>query len=305
MTRDIEFGAFLVTFGDLADPEALARLARTADGNCAAVCVGDHISLPVEIPDEYPFSPTGESPFEVDQDAVDAFQTLAYLAAETAEVRLGTNTAIIPYRHPVTMTKHALTLDTLSDGRFEFGLAPGWLRTEFEVLDVPFEERGSRTDEFLDIYERACAEGQFAFEGEHHSFQETGFHPRPVQNGGPPAWIGGYSGASFRRVAEYGHGWTVFSEDPADLSGAVDRLETAWDDYDRAGDPPVAVTTSDYDVAFDGEEFVGDVEGLVDRIAGYADAGATRVFVMPQAMAAPEDAPAALDRFLEEVAPRV
>lgn len=299
-------GVFLVTFGGPASPEAFARLAGAADGVVETLCVGDHVTLPAEIPDEYPFSPTGESPFSASQDAYDAFQVLSYLAGRTDDVRLGTNTAIAPYRHPVALAKQALTLDALTGGRFEFGLAPGWMRTEFEVLDVPFEERGTRTDEFLDLFDRVCGEGELSFEGPHHAFQKTGFHPRPVQEGGPPIWVGGRSGATFRRVGEHGTGWTIFPDGPAQVRSDVERLERAWAAHDRPGDPAVAVTLTDYPVHVGDGRIEGDREALVDRLGAYVDAGATRLFVMPQAVA--DDAEGCL-QFLEwvvdDVAPRL
>lgn len=306
-STDPELGLFLVTFGGPADPETFRRLGTAADEQgLAALCVGDHVALPAEIPDEYPFSPTGESPFHVEQDAYDAFQVLSFLASVTEDVRLGTNTAIVPYRHPVTLTKHALTLDALSEGRFEFGVAPGWMRTEFEVLDVPFEERGSRTDEFLDLFERACTEDRLSFDGPHHSFQEAGFHPRPVQEGGPPLWIGGLSGAAFRRVGEYGAGWTIFPESPDQVRSAVERVRAAWEDYDRAGDPGVAVTLNEYGVGVEDGEVTGDPEAFVDRLRAYVDAGATRVYVMPQAASrTTDDGVAFLEWVADEVAPQL
>lgn len=298
MTDDLEFGAFIVTFGEGAVPGAFTDIATAAEAaGFDAVCVGDHVALPAEIPDTYPFSASGRAPFDVADDAYDAFQVLAALAAVTDEVALGTNTTIVPYRHPVTLTKHVLTLDNLSSGRFEPGFAPGWMETEFEVLDVPFAERGSRTDEFLEIFARACETGEFAFDGPHHSFQRTGFYPRPVADGGPPVWMGGASGASFRRLAEHGDGWTIFPSDPEAVASGRERAERAWADHDRDGDPEVAVALP---AAPD------DEDALVDELVAYADAGATRIYLFPQTMGTtPEAWTAACDRLMETVAPRV
>jgi len=307
MAHDVEFGAFLVTFGDVATPEAFTRLATEAEGaGFDAACVGDHVALPERIPDTYPFSATGESPFDVSQDAYDAFQVLASLAAATDDIALGTNTTIVPYRHPVTLTKHVLSLDNLSGGRFEPGFAPGWMETEFEVLDVPYDERGSRTDEFLEIHDRACAEAEFAYEGPHHAFQRTGFHPRPVDDAGPPVWVGGYSGASFRRLAEHGDGWTIFPEDPESVAAGRERALDAWADHDREGEPEVAVALPDVGVSLDGGAPVGDEDALVDRLGEYVDAGATRVYLFPQILGTTlDDWTAACDYLMEDVVPQV
>lgn len=307
MSDDVEFGVFLISFGEFATPRAFRRVTTEAEeAGYAAVCVGDHVAIPEEVPDTYPFSQTGEPPFEVSQDAYDAFQVLAHVAAVTDEVALGTNTTIAPYRHPVTLTKHVLTLSNLADGRFELGVAPGWMATEFEVLDVPYEDRGSRTDEFLAVLERAGEEAVFGFEGPHHSFQRTGFHPRPKPSDGLPIWVGGISGASFRRTAEYGDGWTVFPEDPAEVATGVERLKAAWADFDRAGDPEVAVALPELDLWVEDGDFAGDVSGTVDLLRAYVDAGATRIYLFPQAMARdPAGRSAAVTLLADQIMPGV
>ena len=271
----------LGTFGEQATRENIERLATAADGaGFDSVWVGDHVTLPATIPDTYPFSPSGKSPFDISQDVYDCFATLAYLAGVTDDVDLGTNTCIVPYRHPVVLARSALSLEGLTGGRFDFGVAPGWLETEFEVLDVPFEQRGSRTDEFLDLFERAREEPELAFDGPHHSFQRTGFHPAPP-DGRPKLWVGGRSGASFRRLAEYGDGWTIFWDRPDAVAETRERIMHAWRDFDRDGTPEIAVTRathlgSDTDRDTD-KPLVGEAEAVLDDLAAYAEAGTTRV----------------------------
>lgn len=305
-SRDVEFGAFLTTFGETASPAAFGHVATEAERvGFEAVCVGDHITFPEEIPDTYPFSKSGNSPFDIGQDAYDAFQVLAYLAARTDEVALGTNTTIVPYRHPVTLVRHVLTLDALSDGRFELGAAPGWMETEFEVLDVPFERRGELTDEFLAIFDRALEEAEFAFEGPHRSFDRIGFYPRP-DGDGPTLWIGGYSGASFRRLAEYGDGWTIFPESPEAVADGIARIERAWDDYDREGEPEVAVALPGLEFGMEDGELLGDEAAVRELLDEYVAAGATRIYVFPQLMAAtPDDRTEILEYLAAEIAPEL
>jgi len=177
------------------------------------------------VPDEYPFSPTGDAPVSVSDSIHNAFLALADLCRATRDIALGTNVYVVPYRHPVVLARQVLTLVALADGRFEFGVGAGWLRTEFEVLDVPFEERGSRTDEFLRLFERICEEGELRFDGPHHSFQRTGFRPVPKER--PRVWVGGHSGAAFRRTAEFGDGRTILWLRPAEVRAARERLLAA------------------------------------------------------------------------------
>jgi len=283
MNSDIEFGVLLPTMGHHASPRAIRRLATTAE-ECGfdAVWAGDHITFPADIPDEYPFSPSGESPFHISQDAYDVFTVLSYLAGITNTVDIGSNTCIVPYRHPVALARNALSVEALSDGRFDFGVGSGWLRTEFEVLDVPFEERGSRTDEFLSLFDRIRKAGELSFDGPHHSFQETGFRPTP-EPGRPKIWIGGRSGAAFRRVGQFGDGWTIFWDRPADIAAARERILDAWTDFDREGEPEIALTRaihvgSDHDLDAS-RPLIGDSATVAADIESYLDAGVTRIVI--------------------------
>jgi len=279
---DVEFGLApsRAIFGDSLDPEHFTDIAvRAEDRGFDAIWAGDHVTFPEEIPNEYPFSPSGDSPFDISMQIYEMFQRLATVCPLTSDIRIGTNVCIVPYRHPVLLSKSALTLAVLSEERFEFGVGTGWMPTEFEVLDVPYEERGSRTDEFLELFERVCDQGEVAFEGPHHSFQKTGFYPIPDEQ--PPIWVGGNSGAAFRRIAEYGDGWTIIWLHPEEVSEGRQRLMNAWDDFNRAGEPEIALcrpvdvgpTTRDETERL----FIGSAESIVEDIEQYVDAGVTRI----------------------------
>ncbi|WP_435361868.1 TIGR03619 family F420-dependent LLM class oxidoreductase [Haloarchaeobius sp. DFWS5] len=289
MSEDtVEFGVMLSatsnSYGltDEESPGVFRELATTAENSgFDVVLAGDHIAYPSEIPTEYGYSSSGEPPFDTTTSVYDVFQVFAHLAAVTDDIRFGTNVVAVPYRHPIVLAKNALTLDSLSGGRFDFGLAPGWLKTEFDALDVPFDERGSRTDEFLELFTRACEEGELSFEGEHHSFGEMGFHPSPSSE--IPLWIGGRSGATFRRIAQFGHGWSTLWEKPDEVGSARDRIMNAWADFEREGEPEIGLLRPMH-VAEDGSGpsgkiLTGTPESVVEDVQSYVDAGATRIIV--------------------------
>jgi len=280
---DIEFGVMMAaTFGqpENTNPEALREFTRTAeDSGFDALWIGDHITVPEELPHEYPFHPDGIPPFDSDDHIYEVFGVLNHLAALTDEIRLGPNVCIVPYRHPLVLTRNVVSLDAISDGRFEFGVGPGWLKTEFDALDVPFEERGGRTDEYLEFFHRVCDEGTLAFEGDYHSFDTVSFYPTPGER--PPIWVGGRSGATFRRIAEYGDGWTTVWDRPPKLAKGRERLMKAWTDYDREGDPEISVMRSVHvgsDTELDTERpLVGAADEVIEDVESYIDAGATRI----------------------------
>lgn len=286
MSGELEFGVMLSatsnTYGIPDDelPEVFRRTGRVAEENGFDVVVaGDHIAYPEEIPTDYEYSSSGKPPFDTETSVFDVFQVFAHLAAVTDEIDLGTNVVAAPYRHPLVLTKNILTLDALSQGRFDLGVAPGWMKTEFDALGSPFEERGRRTDEFLEIFELACENSVASYEGEHYQFDAVGFHPRPAHD--IPVWIGGKSGAAIRRVGQFGTGWSTLWDSPDEVVTARERIMNAWTDFDREGEPEIAVLRpvrlgpdADPDRLLSGE-----AADVVEDIEAYRDAGATRIIV--------------------------
>ena len=97
----------------------------------------------------YPYAPTGKMPGPEESPIPDPLVWLSYAAAVTKKIKLATGILILPQRHPVYVAKEVATLDQLSAGRALLGVGVGWLEEEFDVLGVPFAERGPRTDESI------------------------------------------------------------------------------------------------------------------------------------------------------------
>lgn len=261
-------------------PPATRQLARTADENgFDAVVAGDHVAYPEDIPTDYEYSKSGEPPFDTTTPIFDIFALFSHLAAVTETVTLGTNVCSVPYRHPILLAKNCLTTHALSSGRLELGVAPGWLEPEFEALDVPFEERGGRTDEFLALFEGVREEEVTGWDGDYYSFDPVGFYPNPPEP--IPILVGGKSGASLRRTAQFGDGWTTIWDKPDSIREIRDRLGHAWADFDRERDPDIVVTrpiSVGADTGMDSDRFfVGEAEEILEDIEAYADAGVTRI----------------------------
>ena len=137
----------------------------------------------------------------------DAFAYLAFLAARTERVRLGTHVYNIGLRHPFTAARGAQTVDLLSGGRFEFGIGASWLEEEWNATELDFATRGRRVDEAIEVCKRLLAEATVTHHGEFFSFDEVVFEPKPVQQPRPPILVGGESKAALRRAARLGDGW--------------------------------------------------------------------------------------------------
>ena len=191
----LALGVCLTNYGDVTSPEASVGTARLAEElGFDSVWVSDHILVPPR------FGATFGREF------LDPFVCLAYAAAETTRVKLGTTVVVVPLRSPFVQAKMLSTLDYLSGGRVIFGAGVGWDREEFEALGVPFRERGAMAEEYLAIMQELWTAPAPAFEGRYHRFSGAAFEPKPVQR--PiPIWMGGHAPAVLRRTARIAQAW--------------------------------------------------------------------------------------------------
>jgi probable F420-dependent oxidoreductase len=154
---------------------------------------------------------------------------LAYLAAVTRRVMLGTSVYLLPLRNPLVAAKQAVSLDRLSAGRLVLGVGVGWLETEFAAVGVPYRQRGSRTDKAIAMLKALCRE------------DDAGFLPKPVQRPHPPLWIGGRSDAAVRRAARTGDAWHPSHLTVEELRRQIPELHA---ECERAGRSPEEVTVA-------------------------------------------------------------
>jgi probable F420-dependent oxidoreductase len=167
---------------------------------------------------------------------------LAYLAAVTHRVVLGTSVYVLPFRHPLLAARQAVSLDRLSDGRLVLGVGVGWLESEFAALGVPYRERGRRTDEAIAVLKALCGPERADFHGRHHSVAGVEFLPKPVQRPHPPLWIGGRSEAAMRRAARAGDAWHPSHLTVDELRRRIPELHAECERAGRSADD-VTVTT--------------------------------------------------------------
>jgi len=123
---------------------------------------------------------------------------LGAIAPATDRVRLGTSVLILGYRPPVQTAKLLATLDVLSGGRVILGVGVGWMAEEFDALGMPFDHRGARADEQLEVFEALFSQRKPAYPGRFYHFPVVGFEPKPHQSH-IPIWVGGHTEAFGRR----------------------------------------------------------------------------------------------------------
>ena len=197
----------------------------------------------------------------------DAFTYLAFIAARTADVRLGTHVYNLGLRHPFVAARGVATLDIVSGGRFEFGIGASWLEQEWEAVGLDFATRGRRVDECIEVCRRLWSDATVEHHGEFFDFDEVAFEPKPVQRPTPPVLVGGESGAALRRAAVLADGWIGMGHTLASAPAQIDRLRALRADSPRAGEPM--------------QICLGATVSSRDDVARWEDAGVTRLIVSP------------------------
>lgn len=265
---------------------AVARAADAAGFDYLAVC--DHVAIPAERAEG--MSTTW----------YDTVATLGWLAAVTDRARLLSHVYVPAYRHPLATAKAFATLDELSGGRVILGVGAGHVEAEFDVLGVPFAERGRLTDDAID-HIRAAWSDEFGWPG-----GRFGQRPRPRQPGGPPIWVGGSSPAALRRAAERGDGWLPQGTTKADMPAAITRLHELRSRAGRDGRPftvgalvrPMFVGDPTWDVGR--ATLAGSPDRLREELASYEAMGVDQIQVRLRSRSC-EELCQQLHRFAEEV----
>ncbi|MEM9562537.1 MAG: LLM class F420-dependent oxidoreductase [Actinomycetota bacterium] len=243
----MDFGVHLPQLGRSANRANLLEWATEADRlGLHSAWVSDHIAWPRDIESSYPYTDDGSFPGGFDMPWLDPLGTLTFVAAVTERIRLGTTVLILGYRPPVLTAKWYSTLDVLSDGRAILGVGVGWMREEFEVLGMPFDHRGARADEQLEIFDRLFADDTPSYDGTYYSFPEIGFSPKPP-GGRIPIWVGGSSEAAFRRTARHG-----------------DAFHAAFEPIERVGDEWAAIGRACEAIGRDRSELALSVRAYLD-----------------------------------------
>ena len=202
----MKLGLMFANSGPFANPQLMAHLAQAAERfGFESIWTVEHVVIPQDYQSPYPYSPSGKIPGSEDVPIPDPLLPLAYAAAITKTLKLGTGVMILPQRHPLYVAKEVATLDVLSNGRVILGIGSGWLKEEFDSLGLDFHQRGARTDEAIKSLRALWSpEAASSFHGKHFSFGPVKCFPKPVQKHGVPIVIGGHSPAAAKRAGRYG-----------------------------------------------------------------------------------------------------
>src|SRR4051794_23966077 len=256
----MKFGLFSMNSGPCGDPEIAVRVARLAeDAGFDSLWAGEHVVLPdPRVP---------PSPMDPDDPILDPVVALTFLAAQTTRVLLGTGIVILPQRNPLVLAKEIASLQTLSGGRFVFGIGVGYLEPEFRALGIPFADKGPRTDEYLAAMRAIWMQEQPTYHGQHVDFAGVQAYPKPGQI---PVVVGGHSPGAYRRAVEQAEGWYGFALNLDRTAACVASIRDALTRYERPahlGDLEISVTPR--------------ATLTPEAVARYAELGVHRLILQP------------------------
>ena len=210
----MKVGVNILNFGPGADPDNLLAWARLAeDLGYHSIWISDHIVITKYTRPRYP------EPF------FDPYTTLAWLAGQTRRVQLGTTVTVLPFRHAVHTARMVANLDTLSKGRFIFGVGISNAVDEFRVLGQPFEKRGALSNEILRaLLALWTQQGPVDFHGRLVDFEDVdamSTYQKPY----PPVWVGGMSEPALRRAVRFGEAWHPLLRTLAEVRPSLATLQ--------------------------------------------------------------------------------
>lgn len=228
-----------------------------------------------------------------------ATTALAYLAGHTERIRLAANVSVIPLQHPIVQAKQWAVLDWLGGGRADLIVGAGWMRAEFDALGVDFRTRGRRLDEYIEAMREIWSSEFATYRGEFVEFDDIAAEPKPIRPSGVGLWFAGDVPQTFRRVAEWGVGWSPYLTPPGRIAEGVDRITS----HPHYGGQPIDVFFNLANLRL-GEGHSGkaddhdfdtwNVQKLVDEISWVQSLGVTEV-------APPLPKLASLDHYFERL----
>ena len=203
----MKVGMFLPQFGECATKENILYTAKEAEKEgIDSLWVLDRLLWPLNPKTPYAATSDGTLPVEY-QNVLDPLTTLTYVAGVTKRILLGTSIIDMFFQNPVQLGKRFATLDVLSDGRTIAGLGIGWSKDEYEVSGVPYKDKGTRADEFLQVLKKIWTDEIVEFKGQFYNIPASKIGPKPLQEPHPPILLGGFSPKTFSRIVNYANGW--------------------------------------------------------------------------------------------------
>jgi len=251
----------------MCEPDHYLPLARAAEAaGYHGISVPDSICYPQEASSKYPYNKDGSREFLESVPFVESLISVAAMAAVTETIEFATFVYKFAVRQVPVVAKQVQGIQVLSGNRFVFGVGISPWEEDFAICNVPWEKRGQRLDEQIDIF-RGLETGEFfSYEGEIHKMPANKMNPVPSQP--TPILIGGHAEPALKRAARVGDGWMCAGADMAQLTSYVKRINQLREEYGTADKPFRIFTTGQDAFTKEGIAALEDI-GITDVIIGF------------------------------------
>jgi probable F420-dependent oxidoreductase len=234
-----------------------------------------------------------------------SFINLAVAAGATTKIKLMSTVVLLPLYTPMVVAKMGAVLDVASNGRYHMGIGVGGeFPKEFEACGVPVKQRGSRSNEALEVINKLWTEKNVSFEGRYSKFSGVTISPAPSQKPHPPIWVAGRKEPAMRRAALYADGWLPYMYTPEMLHESLEKIHqfgkeagrdmsqfrpglfifaSVYPDRDEAREQAARALGKNYAQDFSKiagrYALYGNPEDCCKRLKEYVDAGARTVMI--------------------------
>ena len=204
----MKVGLVVPQFGINATKENLINFVQIAEREgFESLWVYDRMLYAVTPQQRYGGTPDKKEWPEYFKNSLDPLTTLAFIAANTTKVNLGTCIIDMVFHNPVTLAKEFTTIDILSEGRTICGFGIGWSKDEYLAANIPYEKRGERANEILQTMKKVWTDDIIEFNGDFYKIPKSIIGPKPIQRPHPKILLGGFSPKTFERMVKYGDGY--------------------------------------------------------------------------------------------------
>ena len=251
----------------MCDPDHYLPMAKAAEqAGYQGVAVSDSICYPREASSKYPYNNDGSREFLESVPFVESLIAVAAMAAVTENIRFSTFVYKLAVRQAPVVAKQVQGIQVLSGNRFDFGIGISPWEEDFAVCDVPWEKRGKRFDEQIEIL-RGLESGEFfSFDGDMHHMPANKMCPVPSV--ATPLLIGGHAEPALKRAARVGDGWMCAGADMEQLAAYIRRINQLREEYGTADKPFSIYTTGQNAFTREGIEELESI-GVTEAIIGF------------------------------------
>ena len=224
-------------------PEQLCEIAEVAEASgFGAISVSDHLVHPERIEARYPYGDSPDRMWDPTTPWPDVWVSTAMMAAVTQRMEFIQSVYILPMRDPFHVAKSVGTLAIMSGHRIHLGIGLGWMFDEFAVVGAPFERRGARADEMVEVMRKLWTGELVEHHGEFYDFEPLSMAPGVGRN--VPIVVGGVSEAAMRRAARIGDGWAPAYLHSEGVRRGIETIRGYRREYGRSSDDELVVFTT-------------------------------------------------------------